>query len=138
MGDMTEANARAALLTTGRRASESLARSVTDKPTEAAVETNVGSLRGLAGVLEALVDDAERCGGLDCMGRSVDGTKLWVTRDRFEEVERRAARLESSLRAIADAVDASGGELDMLIDWQGTARALSEAARRALDDVKAV
>lgn len=133
MADTLEADARVNLLATGRRASQTLAQSMADKPGEAAIETNVGSLRGLAEVIGALVDEANRCGGIDCMGRSVDGTKLWVTRDRFEEVERRASRYEATLRAIAAAVQADGGEMDMLIDWQVTARALAAAARQALE-----
>ena len=123
---------RTKLLAMGRRAAETLAQSVAGKPAETPIETNAGSLRGLADVIEALLEEANRCGDIDCMGRSIDGTKLWVTRDRFEEVERRVARAESTLRAIAGAVQSDGGEMDMLIDWQGTARALAEAAQEAL------
>lgn len=134
MADTVETDARVTLLATGRRAAETLAQSMADKSADAAIETNAGSLRGLAEVIGALVDEANRCGGIDCMGRSVDGTRLWVTRDRFEEVERRAERHEATLRAIAAAVQPDGGDMDMLIDWQGTARALAAAAQRALDN----
>lgn len=134
MADTTEAETRAALLATARNAADSLARSVIDKSDETPIETNIGSLRGLADLIGALVDDARRCGGLDCMGRSIDGTKLWITRDRFEDIERRAALYQAALRTIANAADQSGGEYGMLVDWQGTVDALSATARRALTD----
>lgn len=132
MADQADGETRAILLATGQRAAETLARSMADKPADAPIETNAGSLRGLAEVIGALVGEANRCGGVDCMGRSIDGMKLWVTRDRFEEIESRAARYEATLRAIARAAEA-GGDMDMLIDWQGTARAMSTSAQQALD-----
>lgn len=125
--------ARVRLIAAGQRAAESLGQSVAGRPGEAPIETNVGSLRGLAEVLSALVEDANRCGGVDCMGRSIDGTKLWVTRDRFEAVEQQAVRYRAALISIAQAGEASGSEFDMLVDWQGTVRALAQAARHALD-----
>ncbi|SEN60743.1 hypothetical protein SAMN05192583_3135 [Sphingomonas gellani] len=128
-----EAETRARLLETGRRAAETLGRSVADKPDDAPIETNIASLRGLAEVMSSLVDDAHRCGGIDCMGRSVDGVKLWVTRDRFEALERQAVRYGAALAAIAQAGETAGGDMDMLVDWQGTVRALSQVARRTLD-----
>ena len=133
MSGDAEGRARASLLANGQRAAETLARSVAQKPAEMPIETNVGSLRGLSEVIGALVAETNRCGGIDCMGRSVDGTKTWVTRDRLDAVSQRAARLEEALRTIARAAsEAGGGEMDMLVDWQGTVRALGTVAHRAL------
>lgn len=135
MTEDAEVEARANLLANGQRAAETLARSVAEKPGDMPIETNVASLRGLSEVIGALVAETGRCGGPDCMGRSVDGTKTWVTRDRLEAVTQRAARMEEALRTIARAAgEAGGGEMDMLVDWQGTVRALGAVAQRALPD----
>ncbi|HEU0066390.1 MAG TPA: hypothetical protein VFQ57_04025 [Sphingomonas sp.] len=133
MADRNEAVARTDLLTTGARACDTLRRSMADKPADTMIETNAQSLTALADVIGSLVDEAGRCGGVDCMGRSIDGTRLWVTLDRFDAVERQAKRYEEALRVIASACSATTNELDMLIDWQGTARSLSATARAALD-----
>lgn len=133
MGNMPDSSHRARVIATGRRAAETLGASVAGKPAEAVIETNASSLQGLSEVVIALVEDAGRCGGADCMGRSIDGTRLWVTRDRLEAVDSRARRLEAALVEIVEAGTLGGNEYDMLIDWQGRADALTQAARRALE-----
>lgn len=132
MTNLSRADQRATMLATAERASASLSQSVTGKPAETVIETNVQSLSGLARVMKVLLEDARACGGVDCMGRTVDGTKLWVTRDRLEAVEQRAQRYEAALRSIASTCADDAGEMDMLVDWQGTARALSALARQTL------
>jgi hypothetical protein len=131
--DGLDAACRLHVIATGQRAAETLGLSVVGKSAQAPIETDVSSLRRLSEVVGALVEEVGRCGGVDCMGRSIDGTRLWVTRDRFEAVERRASRLEAALVEIAHAGALAGNEYDMLVDWQGTAFALTQAARRALD-----
>ena len=133
MGAMSDSSHRARVIATGRRAAETLEASVAGKPGDAVIETNVSSLRSLSEVVIALVEDAGRCGGPDCMGRSIDGTRLWVTRDRFETMENRARKLEAALIEIVKAGTLAENEYDMLVDWQGRAGALTQAARRALE-----
>ena len=125
---------RNTILAVARRTSETLRASILEKPGDMTLETNVQSLQGLADVISFLTDETLRCGGEECMGRSIDGMKLWVTRDRYLELEERASRHASALRAIADAVGSDRDELAMLIDWEGTAQALAATAREALRD----
>jgi hypothetical protein len=120
MGVMSDSSHRARVIVAGR-------------PADAIIETNVSSLRGLSEVVSALVEDAGRCGGADCMGRSIDGTRLWVTRDQFQTMESRARKLEAALVEIVEAGTLAGNEYDMLVDWQGRASALTQVARHALD-----
>lgn len=121
------------------RASSTLARSLVGKADDSPIETDVRSLRGLAEVIDALVEEAKRCGGPDCMGRAVDGVKLWVTQDRLAiEAERsaaasaRLARYEDALRTIGEVQLLDPGGLDMLVDWHGVALQLRDVAQRAL------
>lgn len=147
MAEATDSDARTALLEAAGRASSSLQQSIAAKPPGTPIETNVESLGGLSTLIDALLADASRCGGVDCLGRAIDGVKLWVTRDQFEAMGKRvvqseeraarheahASRYKATLRAIADAVQTQD-EMDMLIDWQGTTRAMANAARRVLAD----
>lgn len=134
MAKATNNNVRAMMLVTAGRASSTLRQSIADKPPETPIKTNAQSLDGLAGLIDALLADTADCGGSDCMGRSVDGVKMWVIRDRLDAAARRAGRYEAALRAIAQAVGDGRDELDMLVDWQDTAQALARRARAALAD----
>lgn len=76
---------------------------------DAPVRTTGATLKGLSGLLRCLSDEVSSCGGADCMGRKIEGLRLWVTMDQFNAVEAEAKalreerdRLTAALRQIAD------------------------------------
>ena len=100
------------------RAAQALNASLAEKPDEKPIETDVRSLRGLSGVIGGLLGEVDRCGGVDCMGRALDGRRLWVTKDRFDAEKARADHAQACLDAILDAVRVDESRFGMLIDWQ--------------------
>lgn len=124
---------RATILTVSRRAMETLRGSLADKPGDMTIETDVQSLQGLADVISRLLDEVLRCGGEECMGRSIDGVKLWVARDQYLALEQLNERHTRALRAIAEAISPRPDEMSMLIDWEETAQAFAATARAALE-----
>lgn len=123
---------RATLIATAQRAASSLAQSVVDKDDATPIETNVATLRNLAAVIAQLADDAQRCAGPECFGRSDGGIKTWVTRDWAAIQSSRAERYAAALQAIANAGTGQDEALAMLVDWPSIARQMASCAQEAL------
>ena len=128
-----------ALLQTARRALTALLGTVEQKPDQSAIETDVRSLRGMATVIEGLCGEVVKCGGEGCMGRTIDGIRLWVAHDQYQAAqarlalaEARAGQLEAALRGIAEADAESLPEVALFFDWQAVAQRFQQAARDAL------
>lgn len=130
---------RESAIAAAERAASTLTGSLGDKPDETPIETNAGSLRGLAAVIANLLAEVKACGGPDCMGRSINGVRLWATQDRLDQEIQRAAdateradRYAAALRTI-EAWRASGlGDFAMLVDWQAVASGMRQQAQAAL------
>ncbi|MEG3166320.1 hypothetical protein U1701_17160 [Sphingomonas sp. PB2P19] len=69
------------------------------EPTQ--IQTNAGILLAIGEVMALMLEDLHACDGTQCMGRAIDGMKLWVTQDRFNAAQKRAVRMEDALRRIA-------------------------------------
>jgi hypothetical protein len=135
---ISEDRKREDLAALAQRAAASLTGSVEGKQDAAPIETNAASLRGIASVIGDLAAEVRRCAGSSCMGRSIDGVRLWVTQDRFDVEKARADhavalanRYAATLHAIAASAP-SDDSLGMLVDWQSHAASLHATARRAL------
>lgn len=73
----------------------SILASIEGKVDQEPVTTDARTLRVLALLIGELATEAAQCGGVDCMGRKVNGSVQWVTRDRLEtETARAEAALE--------------------------------------------
>jgi hypothetical protein len=130
------------LINVAQRALMALRGTVEEKSDQSAIETDVRSLRGVATVIEGLCTEVVKCGGEGCMGRAIDGIRLWVADDQYQqakaraiEAEARAERLEAALRNIAEADAAALPEVAMFWDWQAAAQCLQQTARNALSGV---
>lgn len=128
-----------ALLQTARRALTALRGTVEQKADQSAIETDVRSLRGMATVIEGLCGEVVKCGGEGCMGRAIDGMKLWVAHDQYQQTKARLALaearlegLEAALRGIAEADAAALPEVALFFDWQAVAQRFQQTARDAL------
>jgi hypothetical protein len=128
-----------ALLQTARRALTALLGTVEQKPDQSAIETDVRSLRGMATVIEGLCGEVVKCGGEGCMGRTIDGMRLWVAHDQYQQMKTRLAsieahveRLEAALRGIAETDAETLPEVALFFDWQAAAQRFQQAARDAL------
>jgi len=127
------------LLHSAQRAIEAIGGIVEAKEDVVPIATNAGSLRSVATVIDGLSEEVRRCGGDNCMGRAIDGMKLWVTQDRLTQALARAdaatARvmmLEDALRRIAEAETASIGGYAMLRDWEAVVANHRQIAQAAL------
>jgi hypothetical protein len=132
------------VLNNAHRARNAICSIVEAKNDDVPIETNAGSLRSVAVVMGSLEQEVRRCGGDGCMGRSIDGVKLWVTMDRMATVRAiaesaidRVKILEAALRAIT--VRGQTGFIDdysMLNDWQAIAMEQQQIAESALNENK--
>ncbi|WP_033922480.1 hypothetical protein [Sphingomonas sp. 37zxx] len=137
---VTETDDRLATIDLAERALAQLQQSLAGKDDHVSFEIDTRSLRGLASVIEATRREISRCAGERCMGRAVDGVKLWVAqaqfdveRTRAERAEARLAGMEAALAAIAASADHGEEALGMLVDWQQHALWMQHCAASALD-----
>lgn len=108
------------------------------------IETNVRSLRNLTSIIENLIEEvqaarasANSCG--DCMGGLIDGVRLWVLSDRFEDLKKsaeetavRAEKYEDYLRTISAISLDDQPEVSIFADWRGVAFKMQAIAENAL------
>jgi hypothetical protein len=123
---------RASAIEDAERALELLSRSLGDKADGHIIETDARSLRGLARVIVELLDETRLCGGIDCMGRMIDGHRFWVTNDRLDLQKKRTERAEDALRQIVTMIESGADRFELLVDWQGLATTSGAIARAAL------
>lgn len=124
----------------GNRAVRALSDTLADKLDEALIETDARTLRGLLTVVSGLLGEVNRCAGSDCMGRAIDGFRLWTPHARLaaetgraDEATHRAEAAEAALRQIASVGQVGGGHhLGLLTDWQDVARSQAWIAHAAL------
>jgi hypothetical protein len=103
------ANKKAALVEAAKKAARGMLASTEGKDGAAAVNTDVRTFRSLAAMLNTLSGEVAQCGGSDCMGRKIDGLRLWVTHDQLtvaqaeaETLRHEIYRLRAALRRIAE------------------------------------
>lgn len=65
------------------------------------IETDATTLLAIGEVMALMLEDLHACGGTQCMGRAIDGIKLWVTQNQFDAAHKRAACMQNVLRCIA-------------------------------------
>lgn len=126
---------RGQLIDRARQTIAAIGQAVDGKKPKTQVQTDTSTLRAIGELMATMLEDMTACGGAHCMGRTIDGIKLWVTQDRFERVQARNAQLEQALRSI-DGASGQGDEEDMLIDWRETARSMSRLAGATLHGLK--
>jgi hypothetical protein len=123
---------REELLALAQRTLAALGTAAASNEGTAPIETNSASLIAIAKVITQMLEDMQACGGAGCMGRAVDGTRLWVTQDRFDVVHAQGIRLRAILQQIA-AEDNQDEGYDMLVDWRENTSTLRRLARAALE-----
>lgn len=123
----------ARLIDAAQRALSAIGGVVAAKEDPAPIATNAGSLRGVAAVLTELTHEVRRCGGGDCMGRQVDGFKLWVTQDRLDAVQKRLFAAEAALARIVAEANDPVPDFAMLRDWHAVALRQGQIAQSALN-----
>jgi hypothetical protein len=128
-------NIRGQLIDRARQTIVALGQAVDGKEPKAQMQTDTSTLRAIAELMASMLEDLTACGGANCMGRTIDGFKLWITQDRFERTQARNAQLEQALRSINRA-GGQADEDDMLIDWRETAKSMSRLAGTTLDGFK--
>jgi hypothetical protein len=74
--------------------------SVEGKSDQEPVTTDARTLRVLALLIGELATEAAHCGGVDCMGRKVNGSVQWVTRDRLDAALEQVRLLTSELQLL--------------------------------------
>lgn len=94
-----QANAapRGEIVKAAERMSRDMIAKISGQDPNAALAIDVRSFRAIATLLGLVAADSSRCGGDDCMGRAVDGIRLWVTKDRLEQSECEVRRLTEAL-----------------------------------------
>ena len=105
------------------------------------IDTNVGSLRSMALVMEGLTNEVVKCGGEECYGRAVNGCKTWVRTEqlsaakaRMAVMEQRLSDMEAALRRVAEAAVVPTQDFAFFCDWNEIARSQQSIASLALEN----
>jgi hypothetical protein len=103
---------------TAERTSRDMLGRVAGSDEATTVTIDVPSFRAIATMLGVMAAEALKCGGEDCMGRAVDGVRLWVTKDRFDQLSARARQNQDEVARLAEELKlAELQSLDSFPSW---------------------